>query len=188
MLILLLHTQCHWLKAITENCFEHPFHKRNRKHSFKICTYKVMVMLISVWENSKQLWKHSLPARVTPAFLVLPNLIVLPYLYGNTEIIFKFLNTLLMPLSHQFQCNVVKLQGQAGIPSKFVFRRLFAPFICFCTLVTSLKINGLFFVNICHLLALRRTMIGNKKTDFGHRCPHAQFLYHVNSATLMLML
>ena len=31
------------------------------------------LILVKVWENSKKLWKHSPAARVSTAFLVLPN-------------------------------------------------------------------------------------------------------------------
>ena len=39
-----------------------------------LCFYQVIETLVKVWENLKKLWKHSPPARVPTAFLVLPNL------------------------------------------------------------------------------------------------------------------
>ena len=38
-----------------------------------LCFYRVIEALVKVWENLKELWKHSSVARVPTAFLILPN-------------------------------------------------------------------------------------------------------------------
>ena len=41
---------------------------------FSSCFYRVIETLVKVWENVKNLWKHSPAARVPTAFLIVPSL------------------------------------------------------------------------------------------------------------------